>query len=170
MQTQQMNVSPANQTLADNLRRLMEEADLKQKALEARSGVKQTTISLYLRPEDRIPGKDGKAGSAKLTEVEQLAQAFGIQAWELLQPQEAKETRVGNELERQLLALFRDLPPGERDTVLAMVNGLANTARSKSGKATAADPFPNIPPPPAISPSPKPKNPAKQKRSVDAGH
>lgn len=49
-----------------------------------RSG--QTTISLYLSPDRRKPGKDGKAGSAKLTEVEMLARALEVEPWELLRP------------------------------------------------------------------------------------
>jgi hypothetical protein len=46
----------------------------------------QTTISLYLSPDRRKPGKDGKAGSAKLTEVEMLARALEVEPWELLRP------------------------------------------------------------------------------------
>lgn len=165
-----MTVSTANQTLADNLRALMEEAGLKQKGLEARCGVKQTTISLYLRPEDRTAGKDGKAGSAKLTEVEQIAQAFGLQAWELLRPQGAGGIRAENEFERQLLDLFRKIPPGEKDTVLAMVNGLANITERASGRASVADPYPHVPPPPTATTAPRPPKKANAKPPVDAGH
>lgn len=165
-----MDVSPANQALAENLRRLMEETDLTQMGVEARSGVKQTTISLYLRPGARAQGKDGKAGSAKLTEVDQLAKSFGLEAWELLRPYSANEFIARDEIERQLLTFFRGLPESERDTVLAMVNGLANKFHPQPGKATAADPFPNVPPPPTMSPPPKPGSKAKAKGKADADH
>jgi hypothetical protein len=59
---------------------------LKQNSLDKKSGVRQTTISLYLSPDRRKPGKDGKAGSAKLTEVEMLARALEVEPWELLRP------------------------------------------------------------------------------------
>ena len=49
-------------------------------------GVGQTTISLYLNPERRNLGCEGKAGSAKLTEVERLATALGLEPWVLLCP------------------------------------------------------------------------------------
>jgi len=73
-----------NQVLADNLRHYMDKRALKQKALAERSGVGQTTISLYLRPESRALGAKGKAPSAKLTEIQMLADALGVEVWELL--------------------------------------------------------------------------------------
>jgi len=54
-----------NQVLAENLRHYMAKRSLKQTALAQRSGVGQTTISLYLRPENRELGAKGKAPSAK---------------------------------------------------------------------------------------------------------
>jgi len=86
-----MPESSLNQILADNLALHMEKKGLKQMALAKKCGVGQTTISLYLSPDRRKPGKDGKAGSAKLTEVEMLARALEVEPWELLRP-----TRSGN--------------------------------------------------------------------------
>ena len=42
-----------NQVLADNLKHYMDKHGLKQSALAQKSGVAQTTISLYLRPGSR---------------------------------------------------------------------------------------------------------------------
>lgn len=78
-----MPESSLNQILADNLALHMEKKGLKQMALAKKCGVGQTTISLYLSPDRRKPGK---AGSAKLTEVEMLARALEVEPWELLRP------------------------------------------------------------------------------------
>lgn len=86
MQTSFMNVSPLNQALAENLAYHMGEQGLTQMALAKKCGVGQTTISLYLAPARRKPGKDAKAGSAKLTEVEMLAEALEVEPWELVMP------------------------------------------------------------------------------------
>lgn len=75
-----------NETLAANLARLMERKGWTQAALAKQSGVGQTTISLYLNPERRQPSKSGKIPSAKLSEVESLAIAVGVEPWELLRP------------------------------------------------------------------------------------
>jgi len=81
-----MGQKTVNEILAENLSRLMDERGIKQLGLAKQSGVAQTTVSLYLNPERRQPGKTGKIPSAKLTEVEKLAQVFDIPVWELLQP------------------------------------------------------------------------------------
>lgn len=107
MQTASMNQSPLNQTLADNLSRLMDMKGLKQMALAKKCGVAQTTISLYLNPERRKPGKDGKAGSAKLTEVEMLAAALEVEPWELLRPMTGAQREVYERIE----AAYRALQP-----------------------------------------------------------
>jgi len=75
-----------NETLATNLARLMDKRGWTQAALAKQSGVGQTTISLYLNPERRQPSKSGKIPSAKLSEVESLAVAVGVEPWELLKP------------------------------------------------------------------------------------
>lgn len=81
-----MYTSPLNQALAENLAYYMEQKGLKQMALAKKCGIGQTTISLYLTPERRKMGKDGKPGSAKLTEVEMLAAALELDPVDLLRP------------------------------------------------------------------------------------
>lgn len=85
-QTCPMQVSALNKALAENLEHHMARRGLTQMALAKKCGVGQTTISLYLHPERRKLGKDGKPGSAKLTEVEMLAAALEVESWELLRP------------------------------------------------------------------------------------
>ena len=89
-----MQVSALNQALAENLEHHMSQKGLKQMALAKKCGVGQTTISLYLHPERRKLGKDGKAGSAKLTEVEMLAEALEVEPWELLRPLDGIQREV----------------------------------------------------------------------------
>lgn len=129
MQTRFMDASQANLTLAENLRRLMDERGWTQKQMESASGVKQTTISLYMRPDARIQGKDGKAGSAKLTEVEAVAKAFGLTAWELLRPYSDSQARPTDEEESRLLQVFRQLPADKQNMVLVMADSLASSAQ-----------------------------------------
>ena len=82
-----MPSAPVNEVLSASLRALMAQKKLSQKALSAKSGIAQTTISLYLRPGSRAASASGKRPSAKLGEVEMLAMGLGVQAWELLRPQ-----------------------------------------------------------------------------------
>jgi phage repressor protein C with HTH and peptisase S24 domain/transcriptional regulator with XRE-family HTH domain len=86
LHTPPMSRPSLNEILAANLARLMEQRGWKQAALAKQSGVGQTTISLYLSPERRQPSKSGKLPSAKLSEVESLAVAVGVEPWELLKP------------------------------------------------------------------------------------
>lgn len=105
MQTQVMSASPLNQALAINLAYHMERKGLKQMALAKKCGVAQTTISNYLNPERRKLGKDGKAGSAKLTEVEMLAAALDVEPWELLRPMDGRQREVYEKIEAAYRAL-----------------------------------------------------------------
>lgn len=76
----------ANDILAANLHALMKKQGVVQTVLAQRSGVAQTTISLYLSPERRQPSKTGKLPSAKLTEIEALATALGVTVGQILTP------------------------------------------------------------------------------------
>ena len=73
-----------NAVLADNLRHFMSEKKLTQLALSKLTCVSQSSISNYLRPASRAGGKLGKEPSAKLSEVDMLASALGVEAWELI--------------------------------------------------------------------------------------
>lgn len=93
---------PINDVLAANLRHFMaRSADLQtQQALAARSGVSQRTISNYLNPENRSTGSRGKAPSAKLTEIERVARALGVEVWHLLRPTTPVEIDLWENVER----------------------------------------------------------------------
>jgi transcriptional regulator with XRE-family HTH domain len=96
---------PINDVLADNLAHFMGVRKVKQAELAEKSHVAQTTISLYLNPENRAPLASGKKPSAKLSEVESLAHALGIDVWQLLRNLTAEE-RIAYE---QIESAFRTL-------------------------------------------------------------
>lgn len=105
MQTSLMEVSPLNLALAENLSHYMKKKGLTQMALAKRCGIGQTTISLYLAPERRKPGKDAKPGSAKLTEVEMLASALEVEPWELVRPTSDAQRELWERFEAAYQAL-----------------------------------------------------------------
>jgi transcriptional regulator with XRE-family HTH domain len=72
--------------LADNLLYFMEKRGMTQAQLAKRSGLGQTTISLYLRPGARGGTASGTAPSPTLARVQALADALGVELWELLRP------------------------------------------------------------------------------------
>lgn len=104
-QTHEMAEKPINDVLAQNLAHFMEEKGLNQSTLGAKAGVGQTTVGVYLNPDRRKPGAKGKPPSAKLTEVEQLAEALNVQVWELLRPLSPEARRAYAQIEAAFLAL-----------------------------------------------------------------
>ena len=135
MQTQPMTNSPLNQALAENLAHHMEKKGLRQMALAKKCGVGQTTISLYLNPERRKPGKDGKAGSAKLTEVEMLAAALDVEPWELLRPYDGIQRDVYERIEAAYKALNPAPAPEAKKTP---TQSNQHTTRSQKNQTVAS--------------------------------
>lgn len=86
VETWRMSKKPINDVLAENLTAFMEERNLTQAALGKLADIGQTTVGLYLNPHRRSPGKTGKPPSAKLSEVEALANALDVEVWEMLRP------------------------------------------------------------------------------------
>lgn len=103
--TPRMSKQNINDVLADNLAHFMEERRVTQRALAQQSGIAQTTISLYLNPQRRQPGKSGKIPSAKLTEVESLAHALGVDAWKLIRPMTPEQRKAYDSIEQAYLAI-----------------------------------------------------------------
>lgn len=98
-----------NEVLAENIRAEMKRAKISsQPALAKLSGVAQTTISNYLNPNQRLTSKSGKAPSAKLTEVEQIAAALGVPVWKLLRSMTPKEREFYDRIERAYKQLLED--------------------------------------------------------------
>lgn len=92
-----MDKPSVNEVIAKNLRRSMSDKKLTQQDLAAKSGVGQTTISLYLNPENRKPSATGKIPSAKVAELEALARSLDLEAWELMVPPESERQRLFRE-------------------------------------------------------------------------
>lgn len=72
--------------LAANLRHFMGTKKMTQQTLANASGLGQTTISLYLRPERRNATNKGGAPSPTLAKVQALADALEVELWELVRP------------------------------------------------------------------------------------
>lgn len=73
---------------AQRLSAAMQAKGIKQSALAQMSGVGQTTISLYLRPDARGDSATGKDKGPTLPNVQKIAGALGMEPWELLMPQD----------------------------------------------------------------------------------
>lgn len=105
-----MSEKPINDVLADNLAYYMGERKLKQQALAEKSGMGQTTVSLYLNPSRRKISKSGKIPSAKLSEVEQLSKCLGVEIWQLLRPMSPSD-RVAYEALEVAFKALQPKPP-----------------------------------------------------------
>jgi transcriptional regulator with XRE-family HTH domain len=103
---------PINVVLAINIAEAMTRRNIaSQEQLAKLSGVAQRTISNYLNPERRAQGKSGKAPSAKLTEVEQIARALDMEAWDLLRPIHGRERDFYEKIEEAYRRLRDTDPP-----------------------------------------------------------
>lgn len=102
-----------NQVLAENLAALMRDLGVSQNALGASAGLSPRTISNYLAPQEAgTQPSSGKERSAKLAEVQMLADALGVHP----------------------LALLTD--PGER---LSVVRSLMDRMAAETAPVTTAD-------------------------------
>lgn len=97
-----MGKTPARQALAENLQLLMDRSESlrTQTALAKKAGVSQTSISQMKRP------GNAAAKSPKLDQVEKVAAAFGLAAWQMLIDRRA----LGEEMADLLM---RPSPPGK---------------------------------------------------------
>ena len=107
-----------NDVIAENLRRLMGQRGMVQTQVAEKSGVGQTTVSNYLNPGNRKPGAKGKVPSAKVSELEMIAAALGVECWELMRPMDSARAQALDGLEKALDALSaisaQKLPSGNK--------------------------------------------------------
>ncbi len=89
-----------------------------QSSLAKKAGVVQRTLGNYLNPKERELGAKGKEPSAKLTEMAMVAEALGIEPWELLIPYVATTDAETEKLAVELDALFRALPKGAQAALI----------------------------------------------------
>lgn len=99
----------ANKVLAENLAEYVaakggaDPDKASQMAFAKKVGVSQRTISYYLHPENRAISKTGKIPSARIGEVETIADALGLETYELLMPKDVREQfKAFQELARKL--------------------------------------------------------------------
>lgn len=87
--------------------------DVNQPTLAELSKVSQKTISNYINPQQRPPGANGKAPSAKLTEIDMIAEALDVETWELLRPLTPAQRKAYESIEEAFAALNPEIrkPP-----------------------------------------------------------
>lgn len=93
------------QVFARNLLEEMERQGLNQPAMAQKSGVSQKTISNCLNPTQRPAGSKGRDPSPKLSNVEKLAKALGLDAWKLLLPMERGQRQAFDAIEKAVMGL-----------------------------------------------------------------
>lgn len=109
-----MGKLPINEVLAANLAHFMKKRGHTQVSLAKKSGLAQRTIGNCLKPKLRATeSKSGKAPSAKLTEVQMLATALGVEVWELLRPITPAERDFYKQVEESFTKLRNMAPPSE---------------------------------------------------------
>lgn len=108
-----------NQVFAENLATLMKAKGFNQPGLAKASGVSQKTVSNYLDPKKRgTATKSGRESSAKLTELQMIADALQIDAWKLLWPLDEGERLAYESIE----AAFRALHPKPPKPAVVVTN------------------------------------------------
>lgn len=107
---------PINVVLAENIAAAMQRKQItSQEQLAKVSGVSQRTISNYLNPDKRAQGKSGRAPSAKLSEVEQIARALNVETWDLLRQLSPRERELHERIEAAYRALRGDEETSEHN-------------------------------------------------------
>lgn len=81
-----MDETAISDVVALNLRHFMAQRKLTQQVLAKKSGMAQTTISLYLNPSSRKETGKADPPAPNLGKVNALAGALGVELWELLRP------------------------------------------------------------------------------------
>jgi len=89
-QTDAVRKKPVNEVLADALSFFMG-SRWNQSSLGKAAGVAPNTVKHYLQPGARVSGDRGKAPSAKLTELEKIASALGLEVADLVTDMTAGE-------------------------------------------------------------------------------
>ncbi len=93
-QSSAMAKKSLNQVLAENLNRLFVQRQLTNKALGKKAGVAPNTIANYRAGNGEAATASGKERSAKLAEVERIANALGVDPLYLLTDPEQHALRV----------------------------------------------------------------------------
>lgn len=130
-ETQSVGKISINAVFAANLRTRMDAAGYSQLSLGKKAGIAQRTVGNYLNPKEREAGAKGKEPSAKLTEMAMIAEALGMEPWELIVPA-ASELNPG--IEKQVIelsALFRGMSENARKTLIQEARVLHKATRSE---------------------------------------
>ena len=133
----------ANQILAENLQRLMREQSFSNLALGKKAGIAPNTIANYLDTSPQVTST-GKERSAKLAEVERLADALGVTLIDLL-TEGAERSRMSRSLTPQvekMLEDLSDLPAPKQSRIIDMIHNEADEARAAAAHLVARNRVP----------------------------
>jgi transcriptional regulator with XRE-family HTH domain len=127
----------ANQILAENLQSLMTEQKYSALALSKRAGIAPNTIGNYLDTSHQVTSK-GRERSAKLAEVERLAEALGVTLIDLLTDgaKPAHVRTLSPQIE-QMLDDLDDLPAPKQSRIIDMIHNDAEDARAAAAHLVA---------------------------------
>lgn len=126
--------------LAANLAYFMQVKGKTQKELGKTSRVGQTTISLYLNPDSRNPTSNGKLPSPVLAKVNALADALGIELWELLRPLTPAERELIKSVDAVIAEKTRRAPMPATNAAIPKpqrVRRVSATSQKRHGQAAA---------------------------------
>lgn len=112
------------ESLARNLRHLMRQNGLSEKALEKRSGVAQKTINNILN----------RVSSPTLDTVEKLAQSFGLTGWHLIMPSLPDDLVSSQSIEKLYKSYLNSSAEG-RDHISRVAEREAHYGGGKSGQS-----------------------------------
>lgn len=133
-----------NQVVAENLAHWMEQAGFtSQQALADKSGVSQRTIANYLKPGLRDDTSSGKEPSAKVTELQKLADALHIEVWQLMRAMTPQEREFYAHIEEAYKRLAHR-QQSEEELTSELADGPAAAPRKRlpvfhPGSSKAAD-------------------------------
>lgn len=108
-----MEKKSINDVFAENLAAFMLRRNLSQSTLAEMAKVSQKTVSNYLNPGQRSIGSNGKQPSAKLTELEMIADALDVEPWQLLRSLNPKQRAAYEAIEAAYKALQPKTTPSD---------------------------------------------------------
>jgi len=133
----------ANQILAERLEHFMKLRDMNNSKLGKKAGIAANTVGNYLDKTPHVTAT-GKERSAKLAEIERLAEALEVSIVDLItEPDPSKpEPRVLSPRVEQMLEDLSDLPVPKQSGIIDMIHNAAEDARAAAAHLAARNRVP----------------------------
>lgn len=133
----------ANQILAERLEHFMQLRGMNNSKLGKKAGIAANTVANYLIKTPLVTAT-GKERSAKLAEIEKLAEALEVSIVDLITEPDAKrpEPRVLPPGVEQMLEDLSDLPAPKQSRIIDMIHNDAEEARAAAAHLVARNRVP----------------------------